>query len=138
LNIGFLAGTEEQRTVASSWDGQMTNVADPFFTTYQGSWTTAGMGGGNYGENYFISYFGRINTNWNKKYYIEASIRRDGFSGLSKGNKFGIFGGGSIMWNISNEQFLIQTGSVFSDLRLKASYGRVGNMFDSNYSSLPL
>ena len=139
LNVGFLAGTEEQRTVASSWDGQMTNVADPFFTTYQGSWTTAGMGGGGYGENYFISYFGRINTNWNKKYYIEASIRRDGFSGLSKGNKFGLFGGGSIMWNISNEQFVANTGlaTVFSDLRLKASYGRVGNMFGiGNYSSL--
>ncbi len=139
LNLGFLAGTEEQRTVGVSWNGTKTNVADPFFNNYQGSWTTAGMGTGSFGENYFISYFGRISTNWNKKYYIEGSIRRDGYSGLSKGNKFGVFGGASLMWNISNEDFISNSelGTVFSDLRLKASYGRVGNMFGiGNYSSL--
>ena len=37
-----------------------TNVADPFFKVYQGAWVTAGMGGGGLGENYYISYFGRV------------------------------------------------------------------------------
>ena len=36
---------------------------DPFFEDYQGSWVTAGMGGGRDSENYFISYFGRVNFN---------------------------------------------------------------------------
>ena len=130
MNIGLLAGVEEQSTTYNSWFGTKTNVADPFFTTYQGSWVTAGMGGGTQYENYFVSYFGRLNANWNKKYYIEGSVRRDGFSGLAEGQKFGTFGGASAMWNISNEDFVKDgtLGELFSDLRLKASFGKVGNM----------
>jgi hypothetical protein len=87
------------------------------------------MGGGAVGENYFISYFGRASFNYNKKYYVEGSVRRDGFSGLAAGNKFGTFGGASLMWNASNEEFISNSlGNIFSDIRLKASYGRVGNI----------
>lgn len=138
-NFGFLAGTEEQRTVNNYWFGDKSNVSDPFFKTYQGSWITSLMGGGSMGENYFVSYFGRLSFNYNKKYYIEGSVRRDGFSGLAKGNKFGNFGGASVMWNISNEEFIANSSvaSLFSDIRLKASYGKVGNMSGvDNFSSL--
>jgi TonB-linked SusC/RagA family outer membrane protein len=129
FNLGLLAGIEEQRTYDSSWSGSKTNVSDPFFEDYQGAWVTAGMGGGGIGENYFISYFGRASFNYNKKYYIEGSARRDGFSGLAKDNKFGTFWGASAMWNASNEGFISDAlGSLFSDIRLKASYGKVGNM----------
>lgn len=122
LNIGLLAGVEEQMTKYNSWSGSKTNVADPFFTTYQGSWVTAGMGGGTQYENYFISYFGRANINWDKKYFLEGSVRHDGFSGLAEGQKYGTFGGASAMWNISNENFIKdgKLGELFSDLRLKA------------------
>ncbi|MBE3084980.1 MAG: SusC/RagA family TonB-linked outer membrane protein, partial [Bacteroidetes bacterium] len=139
FNIAFLAGTEEQYTTGNRWSGAKTNVADPFFNTYQGSWVTAGMGGGSQYENYFISYFGRANFNFNRKYYFEASVRRDGFSGLSAGNKFGTFGGASLMWNASNEGFVANSslGTLFSDLRFKVSYGRVGNMSGvGSFSSL--
>jgi TonB-linked SusC/RagA family outer membrane protein len=139
FNIGLLAGTEEQRTIGNSWSGSKTNVSDPFFKTYQGAWVTAGMGGGGQGENYFLSYFGRVNFNYNKKYYFEVSARRDGFSGLSAGNQFGNFGGASLMWNAFNESFIANSaiGRLFSDIRLKASYGRVGNMSGiGDFSSL--
>lgn len=128
-NIGLLAGIEEQYSHNIWWSGNKTNVADRFFKVYQGTWVTAGMGGGAIGENYFISYFGRASFNYNRKYYVEGSVRRDGFSGLAAGNKFGTFGGGSLMWNASNEEFISSAlGSIFSDIRLKASYGRVGNI----------
>ncbi len=140
LNLGLLAGTEQQRTVGRSWNATKTGVSDPFFTTFAGAWSTAyGVPGGGFGENLYSSYFGRINTNWDKKYYIEGSYRRDGYSGLSKENKWGDFGGVSVMWNLSNEGFLANSGleNIISDLRLKLSYGRVGNMFGiGNYSSL--
>lgn len=139
INLGLLAGIEEQSTKGQDWSGIKRNVNDPFFETYQGVWVTAGMGTGSRYENYFISYFGRINANYDRKYYFEFSARRDGFSGLSEGNKFGTFGGASVMWNISKEGF-VAAGSlsdIFSDIRLKASYGRVGNMAGINsYSSL--
>ena len=139
FNLGFLAGTEEQRTVANNWNGDKTNVSDPFFKTYQGAWVTAQMGGGGQGENYFLSTFGRFSFNYNKKYYFEASVRRDGYSGLSAGNKYGTFGGASLMWNVSNENFITNSsvGKIFSDIRLKTSFGRVGNMSGiGDFSSL--
>ncbi|MFA5820375.1 MAG: SusC/RagA family TonB-linked outer membrane protein, partial [Bacteroidales bacterium] len=139
FNFGLLAGAEEQYTKGKSWLGQKTNVTDPFFTEYHGSWVTAGMGTGGFYENYFISYFGRLNFNYNKKYFVEVSTRRDGFSGLSEGNKFGTFGGASLMWNISNEGFVENSSlnTLISDMRLKASYGRVGNMSGiGSYASL--
>jgi len=50
-NVGLLSGVEEQRTTDISWYGQATNVADPFFKVYQGSWVTPGTTGGGIGEN---------------------------------------------------------------------------------------
>ncbi|HOS71526.1 MAG TPA: TonB-dependent receptor [Bacteroidales bacterium] len=140
FNFGFLAGAEEQYTKSVQWTASKYDVADPFFTVYQGSWVEPELGGGVIGENYFISYFGRFNFNYNRKYYLEGSVRRDAFSGLSKDNKWGTFGGASVMWNASNEQFISDAiGSVFSDIRLKASFGRVGNMSGiGNFSSLYL
>jgi TonB-dependent starch-binding outer membrane protein SusC len=140
INISLLAGLEQQRTVGRSWDATKTGVSDPFFESFAGSWTTAfGIPGGGYGENFYSSYFGRVTANWDRKYYIEGSLRRDGYSGLSRDNKWGNFGGVSFMWNVSNEGFIANSGlnDIFSDMRLKLSYGRVGNMFGiGNYSSL--
>jgi TonB-linked SusC/RagA family outer membrane protein len=139
LNFGLLIGAEEQYTKGNNWNGTKSNISDPFFTSYQGSWVTAGMGGGGQGENYFTSTFGRFNMNFNKKYFLEVSFRRDGYSGLAKGKKYGNFGGASLMWNVSNESFIANSSlsSIFSDIRLKASYGRVGNMSGiGDFSSL--
>jgi TonB-dependent starch-binding outer membrane protein SusC len=129
FNIGLLAGTEEQHSTDTWWNAEKTDVSDPFFNSYQGSWVNALMGGGGIGENYYLSYFGRANFNYDKKYFVEGSVRRDGFSGLAKGHKFGTFYGASIMWSASNEKFVSDAvGSLFSDIRFKASYGRVGNI----------
>lgn len=140
LNIGILAGTEQQRTESTSWDADKQLVSDPFFTSFAGSWAAnTAIPSGSFGENFYSSLFGKASINWNKKYYIEGSYRRDGYSGLSKDNKYGNFGGVSVMWNVSNESFLTNSGlnELFSDIRIKASFGRVGNMFGiGNYSSL--
>jgi len=140
FNIGLLAGVEEQRTVDNDWQGEKYNVNDPFFKTYQGAWSNLTMSAGTMRENYYLSYFGRLNFNFNKKYFIEGSVRRDGFSGLAKGNKYGTFYGASAMWSLSNEKFISDAiGSIFSDIRLKASFGRVGNISAvGDFSSLYL
>jgi TonB-linked SusC/RagA family outer membrane protein len=140
LTLKALVGSEEQYSNFDGWSGRRTGLADVFFTDYQGSFTTAqhpptAM----LYENYFNSFFGRLNADWQKKYYVELSARRDGFSGLAKGNKYGDFGGASVMWNISNEGF-IKNSSIskyISDLRIKSSYGRVGNISGvGSYASL--
>jgi TonB-linked SusC/RagA family outer membrane protein len=137
FNLGLLAGVEQQYTKGVSWNGSKTNYTDPFFEVYQGSWVTAGMGGGGRYENYFLSYFGRVSFDVSKKYYFEVSARRDAFSGLSEENKWGNFGGASAMWNISKEGFMAGVNEYVSDMRIKASYGRVGNMSGiGSYASL--
>jgi TonB-linked SusC/RagA family outer membrane protein len=80
-NISLLVGEEEQYTERNSWDAGKRSVSDPFFKTYQGAWVTADNNTGTQYENYFISYFGRVNFNYNRKYFVEVSARRDGFSG---------------------------------------------------------
>jgi TonB-linked SusC/RagA family outer membrane protein len=143
LNLNALIGAEEQYTQFDGWNGWRQNIADPFFTNYQGSFTTTVVDGGGLlkAENYFISFFGRLNMNFDRKYYFEVSGRRDGFSGLGPDAKYGNFGGASIMWNIAREDFMTASalGDIFSDLRIKASYGRVGNISGiANYGSLSL
>jgi TonB-linked SusC/RagA family outer membrane protein len=140
INIRALAGSEQQYTTFNGWMGLKTGLSDTFFDTYQGAFTTPQQPlTPLLSENYFTSFFGRLNLNYDKKYYFEVSARRDGFSGLAPGNKFGNFGGASLMWNVSNEDFIKSSSlnDVISDLRLKASYGRVGNISGvSDYASL--
>jgi len=131
LNFGVLLGTEEQYSHFDGWSGRRIGFADVVAETYQGNFTTPMQPTVSMlFENYFVSFFSRFNMNWQRRYYFEVSIRRDGFSGLAEGRKFGNFGGASAMWNISNEEFF-QTSplaNIFSDLRVKGSFGRVGNI----------
>lgn len=141
LNLNVLVGTEEQYTQSNGWSAWRQNIADIFFTSFQGSFTVdAAPPTLLQTENYFNSFFGRFNMNFDQKYYVEVSGRRDGFSGLGVGNKYGNFGGASVMWNLSREDFIRNSiGDIFSDLRIKGSYGRVGNISGiANFGSLSL
>jgi TonB-linked SusC/RagA family outer membrane protein len=140
FNFQALIGSEEQYTVFDGWSGRRTGMSDPFFTSYQGSFTTPQQPPAlMQAENYFNSVFSRLNFNYDRKYFFEVSGRRDGFSGLAKGNKYGNFGGASLMWAISQESFVkdSEISNFLSDLRIKGSYGRVGNISAvGDYSSL--
>jgi TonB-linked SusC/RagA family outer membrane protein len=84
------------------------------------------FGPDNYGETRFISDFGRLNYNYNNKYLLQASIRRDGSSVFGSNNQWGYFPAVGVAWRISQEGFM-QNNSVLSDLKLRASYGQTGN-----------
>jgi iron complex outermembrane receptor protein len=72
------------------------------------------------------SYFGRVNFNVSDKYYLTGTIRADGSSRFGKNNKYGYFPSVGAKWSISNEDFM-KSGSVFSNLGLRASWGITGN-----------
>lgn len=72
------------------------------------------------------SRFARITYQFNDKYMITGTIRRDGSSKFAEGNKYGTFPSGAIGWRIKNESFLKDVTFV-DDLKLRASWGRVGN-----------
>jgi TonB-linked SusC/RagA family outer membrane protein len=71
------------------------------------------------------SLFGRVNYNLKDKYLLEISIRRDGSSNFGENNKYATFPAASLAWRIIEENFM--QNSIFSDLKLKASFGLSGN-----------
>ena len=73
-----------------------------------------------------LSYLASVDYNYGGKYFVSANIRRDGSSIFSKDYKWGTFGGASIGWAISQEEFLKDSKYV-SDLKLRASWGVLGN-----------
>ncbi len=79
------------------------------------------------------SYFGRANYDFNNKYILSGSIRRDTSSRFSDNNNVGIFWSAGAGWNIANENFMAD--SKFNLLKLRASYGEVGN--DGGIDSSP-
>jgi TonB-linked SusC/RagA family outer membrane protein len=73
-----------------------------------------------------VSYFGRLNYGFKDKYLIEANIRRDASSRFSKANRVAYFPSFSVGWRMIEEGF-IKDMNVFSNLKLRASWGQLGN-----------
>ena len=74
-----------------------------------------------------LSYFGRVNYNFDSKYLISATFRADGSSKFSEGNQWGYFPSAAIAWRISSEPFMESTKGWLDDLKLRFSYGTAGN-----------
>ena len=81
----------------------------------------------NQGENKMMSYFGRINYNFDSRYYITASMRADGSSKFPKNNRWGYFPSGSVAWAFGREAFISENASWLSNGKLRISYGQTGN-----------
>jgi TonB-dependent starch-binding outer membrane protein SusC len=83
--------------------------------------------GGGKDETTILSYLARVNYDFGGKYLISASIRRDGSSLFAPGKKWGTFPAVSVGWRISEEAFMKEIPAI-SELKLRASYGLVGNI----------
>ena len=84
-----------------------------------------------------ISFFGRVMYNYDEKYLLSASIRREGSSRFGLNNKWGWFPAVSAGWRLNQEEFIKSIDWV-SDLKLRAGYGATGNQDFANYKSLVL
>ena len=76
-------------------------------------------------ENELQSFFGRVNYGYADKYLVTATLRADGSSKFGENNKYGYFPSLALGWNIVNEDFM--AGSIFDNLKLRASWGQTGN-----------
>ena len=84
------------------------------------------------------SFFGRISSDYNNRYFINFSLRRDGCSKFSKDSRYGTFPSLSAAWRISNERFFPKQ-DVLTDLKLRLSWGLTGSIDGiGNYASLAL
>ena len=138
-SVSALAGIEHQKSDNNSYGLNRVTVSDPAFTNIQGGWATPNTSGLGIGENYLYSEFARAQYNFSRKYFLTANVRRDGASQLGVNSKYGIFWGVSASWDVLKENFIqkMKLDQVFSSLRVRASYGKVGNIGGlGNFASL--
>jgi TonB-linked SusC/RagA family outer membrane protein len=107
---------------------------------YASLWYNLGTAGtitgvkSSFAQNTLESYMGRINYAYKEKYLLTLTGRSDGASQLANQNKWAFFPSGAFAWRLGDEDFVKQT-NIFSDLKLRVSYGQVGNSNVAPYST---
>lgn len=135
--VGILVGQEAVANKNRNISGAISN----YFTEDINAWylqtaladpgsRTINSGGS---ESKLASYFGKIDYAFNDKYLISATVRRDGSSKFLSDERYGIFPAVSAGWRISAEPFMKDL-SWLSDLKLRGSYGIMGNQDIRNYN----
>ena len=88
-----------------------------------------------------MSYFGRLNYDYKQRYLLEGNLRYDGSSKFRPENRWQFFWGVSGGWRLSEESFMHSLSSVVNNLKLRLSYGVLGNqsvMMEHSYIILLL
>lgn len=87
------------------------------------------FGGTDQGMNFhsLASYFGRIDYNYDERYMVQATVRRDGSSNFGSNNKWATFPAVSLGWNVLNEPYLNNIPTWFNAFKVRFSWGKNGN-----------
>lgn len=138
-NLTLLAGYSYQKSQNKGFYSEGTGTISDSFS-YYGLWTATNLINGQSGDIYtneteIQSQFGRVNFDYDDKYLITATVRRDGASNFAENEKYAIFPSAAIGWKMSNEDFLSNSETI-SNLKLRASYGVTGNPSIGAYESL--
>ncbi|PWK23382.1 TonB-linked SusC/RagA family outer membrane protein [Arcicella aurantiaca] len=136
-SVGILAGQEAVATDYRDIFGQLAGyfTADInawYLNTALGDPASRSVSSTGY-ESKLASYFGKVDYAFDDKYLISATIRRDGSSKFLSSVRYGVFPALSLGWRISQEGFMKDL-TFISDLKLRASYGELGNQRIRNYN----
>lgn len=99
---------------------------DPYFSTIRAGAGGTYSGDGTLWDYRRASFFGRLNYNYDNRYLVQLTLRRDGSSKFGADSRWGLFPSAALGWRISQEEFFPEDAFV-SDLKLRASWGRLGN-----------
>ncbi len=131
-NFTFMLGYQEEYYKYNYLRGVVTDLTSttnpslqlgngtPALTDTRYAWATRG-------------FFGRINYDFMGRYLIEVNGRYDGSSRFAKGNRWGFFPSVSLGWNIMRESFMEKAQNVLSNLKLRVSWGLLGNQSGAAY-----
>ncbi|MBA4167290.1 MAG: SusC/RagA family TonB-linked outer membrane protein, partial [Chitinophagaceae bacterium] len=134
----FLVGTEYIKTdfgVQTTTRQGYSIQTEDYFTIDAGTGNLAATG--NSTGNSLLSQFARVDYNFNDKYLAAVTVRRDGSSRFGANNQYGIFPAASVGWRIDRENFL-KNSNLFSELKVRAGVGRVGNQQIGDFSRFAL
>ena len=124
-SIDFVGGVSAQENTFRQLGGQGNNLPSdrlrdlgslPNLNSYYGNQVTYSL----------ASQFARLNYSFMDKYLITGTVRRDGSSRFAPGHQYGVFPSGSVAWRVKEESFL-KSVDFLSDLKIRASYGEIGN-----------
>ena len=125
-DFGIMAGFNQEESYFESQYSHKTDVLLNNLPSLSGSTGTATTND-SFDEYAIRGLFYRLSYNYAGKYLFEANGRYDGSSRFPKDNRFGFFPSFSMGWRISEEAFMEKTKHVLSNLKLRASYGSIGN-----------
>jgi len=133
-NINVMLGQEMSEshweTQASSATGYLSNSAtDPSAGDISSS-----TGTGTQVNRSIYSYFGRLFYNYDDRYLLTATMRRDGSSNFEKNNRWGWFPSAALAWKVSNEKFMKGTSGVVNNMKVRLGWGTTGNQNVPNWA----
>ncbi|SKB85578.1 TonB-linked outer membrane protein, SusC/RagA family [Sphingobacterium nematocida] len=139
-DIGGLVGYEQYYSKTSGFNATQRGLLDWSVTDINSGGTMESIGGSDQNkkdnakaENAMISYFGRINYAYDGKYLFEGNFRSDASSKFAPGHRTGFFPSFSAGWIISNERFFDPAKNAVNYLKVRGSYGTLGNTIGGNY-----
>jgi TonB-linked SusC/RagA family outer membrane protein len=133
-NISAIAGYEEIQNKYNNSIAAETSIGLPGYSFIQTSASNLSIQGKNDPNGLIKSKFARINYNFNSRYYLSGSIRQDAnYTVFGPDKQKGTFRAGSAGWNISEEDFFKPLLPVINNLKLRGSYGELGNSSINQY-----
>ncbi|MDF2193323.1 TonB-dependent receptor [Paraflavitalea sp. CAU 1676] len=133
VNFTGLFSAQQERSNNNEFENR--DIVADYLEYYNPEYGFNLTGSGGYSQWGLVSYMGRLNYGYDDRYLLTLTVRSDGSSRLAKEEQWQVFPSAAAAWNIHNEKFF--KVDAISSLRLRASYGRVGNASISPYGTLP-
>lgn len=125
--------------VTVGYDYQYWKYATPFYAVLNADGVQQSTSAATDQRHALISYYGRLNYTFMKRYLLTATMRRDGSSRFSPDNHWGVFLSVALAWRVSQEKFFEPLCSVVNDMKLRVSYGITGQQDGiTNYGYIPV
>lgn len=126
---------ETQKYVQNYFSSNSSNLFFPSLGYYNLALANSFSVGSGYTESAILSYLGRVNYAYQDKFLLSAAVRRDGASKFAPGKQYSTFPSVGVGYNLSKENF-VQKLNIFSNLKLRASWGVTGSQAINPYATL--
>ncbi len=129
-SLDVLVGQMYQSVDFYDASGHTESLTEPYYPVLNNGSNKSASGSKS--KSVLSSYLGRLNYNYDDKYLITATLRRDGSSRFAPSNRFGYFPSIALAWRLSNEES-IKLPEFISDVKIRGSYGQLGNQNIGDY-----
>jgi TonB-linked SusC/RagA family outer membrane protein len=133
--IDLTAVFETQKFIGTGFNANVTNLTYPAQSYNNLALSASSTVGSGYSGWSILSTLGRFNYSFKDRYLVSATVRRDGSSKFQGSNKYSVFPSVAVGWKASEEAF-IKNLNLFSNLKIRASWGLTGNQGIGSYGTL--